>query len=168
MRNLVVAELQLELAILAESGQITLVVIKGPLRLERHILFGMQDAVKMYVRPPDVEAIAQVAVLVELGSFQKRIERRSASQALSRLKVWPAVDVAPGIAHSKIDESVIRLLLLILILVGFVLACNTGRQKQERQNRYSGIHMKSPHFVPLLSAGMRCPTGDWTREWPNG
>src|SRR4029077_17597007 len=77
VRNLVVSELELELAILPERGQVSLVLINWLLRLQSYIIVRPEEIIEGGIEISDEEPVAQIAIFLVFRSPQQGLERGS-------------------------------------------------------------------------------------------
>jgi hypothetical protein len=78
--NFVIPKLDLELAILSERRQVTLVVIERLLRLQPYIIVGPEKIIEGGIEFTNEESVAQIAIFLILRGAQQGIECSSATQ----------------------------------------------------------------------------------------
>src|SRR5260370_35419369 len=71
----------------------------------------------MKIKTANIETVAHIPVLAELGILQRWIKRSATAQALAGLQVGAAKDVTGGNSHATVDAAMIRLGSLGLVLV---------------------------------------------------
>src|SRR5262249_23049581 len=94
VRDLVVAELQLEQVPFAKSRQMALIAIQGALGLIIDVIMRAQDILKIDTGAANNKVVTDVAVLIQLRGAQVGIERQ----------IGPAVHIAPIVANSKLHH----------------------------------------------------------------
>src|SRR2546423_7682450 len=95
MRDLVVAKLSSESAVLPETRQVTLIFVKAALGLVVQVVLSAEHTIEIDACPANIQIVTQVAIFVQLRSIQIRME----------WKVGPAVHVAPKGAETKFDRA---------------------------------------------------------------
>ena len=88
----------------------------------------------MKIKTANIETVAHIPVLAELGILQRWIKRSATAQALAGLQVGAAIDVTGGNSHAKVDAAMIRLGFLGLVLV-FVLRFLLGEEPRGSEER---------------------------------
>src|SRR5262249_50970012 len=93
--NLVVTKLHFEFAILSESTQMALIVIEAALRLVSRVASSAEHAIETNVGAANQEVLANIAVFVQLGCGQIRLE----------WKVGTAINTTPEGSETEFNRA---------------------------------------------------------------